>query len=1183
MSDKQGKYHVLTPKTDIGESIYFEAIDFALRDASVHNVAISGPYGAGKSSIIHSYINKRKTDKTGIVEDRYQINDITISLANIKATPYQSARNSVNIVEYAILEQLFFHKSCDKLPHSQFSRIKCLSNWDLLAYVSYIIVCFAFVFFWYNQRNLNIEIPGYLAWLVFSVLLGGILYKIFPIIRNLSIRKISLATASIEVNDGKGQSILNKHIDEILYFFQQTNTNVVIFEDLDRFDNPDLFVKLREINYLINNSESIEHNVVFIYALRDDVFQNKLRTKFFDFIVPIIPYVDGSNAVDKLYAKLKNEGISTELCDILSYYVGDMRMVHNIINEFQIYKAFKSTEADFDINKLLAIVAYKNCYPKDFADLLEYKGILYDVMQSKDCIVKQYREDLHAKISDLERKVERIIECQNLDIQALRIMYLNAILNSITQYKAISFSENNVPVKIDYMAGDETFNRIKTANIVQYCYYVSSYNNITYRNHSYIFKDIENIVDPSQSYQEKENAILERDTIDDVEEKLHSYQRELLILEQKSYKNLLNEGVSIKNLDLKNHLKIDLQDKQLELIEDLLACGFLNENYKMYLSRFHDDGTIGPEEQRFLIDVMRHKRNDYEYKLDRAEQLLKRIDDIYFSQTSAVWNYDLIDALMIAEGSTQKREYLFDLLMDIDGGLVFINEYVKHGKQVRIFIFELCDKHPELWKELRRCRNIILDEKLWVDLILMFARLDQIPKVFNENESIISEDENYFLRTNVSKERLYEVVRLLHIKFNKIHFSTSNEDKEFVIQNKAYVISKDVLENLIPFDYSKEQFECCNYGFLHNQSLESVLTYVKENISTYINELWFKLPIQIDSEEYIRKLLLCCKIQKIDSKEIIKHTNICIQDIGTIINDELELEPFFELEKVEPTWNNIKLVYEHCDGKLPNYLVKYLNKSHVYTVLHGSLHINLEPKDKTIEDQLFRAIFYHKELQASSLAALLAPTTILRKWDSSLLSLEKVEKLIEGRKVATSLQTYNFLRLEYKLTNITLLKNNFADVVRNFDSTVSFSSEEIDKLSNVNLHTLQYKKLLPFINPDAIKGATKLHFIVASLERRDPLVNVDMAIAVILNKNVDHQKRLGVFLSYIDSISFDLIATCLLSFDKPYSNIPKNYAKIPKGDFNIKLLEALKEREYISSYSIKKDNFWVYLRKSRIE
>lgn len=1180
----QDKFHVLTPKTDITESIYFDAIDYALKNEYVHNIAISGPYGAGKSSIIHSYINKRKTDKISIVEDKYQINDITISLANIKVDSNQTDRTSVDVVEYAILEQLFFHKSCEKLPHSQFSRIKCLSKWNLIMYILYTLTCFSFVFLWYNQNTLNLNIPGYLALLVFSLLLSVAVYKILPIIRNLSIRKISLATASIEVNDGKGQSVLNKHLDEILYFFQQTNTNVVVFEDLDRFDNIDLFVKLREINYLINNSESIEHNVVFIYALRDDIFQDKkLRTKFFDFLVPIIPYVDGTNAVDKLYTELKCEGISSKLCDILSYYIGDMRMVYNIINEFQIYKTFKSSEAEFDINKLLAIVAYKNCYPKDFAELAECRGVLYDVMQSKDCIVKQYKDDLQANIDELDKKIKRIKECQKIDLKALRIIYLNTILNDITQYNAITFSENRSPIKIDHLTSDEMFADIRSNQSIEFAYYYSGYgNSLNYTRHSFNFKDIEKKVDKSQSYQEKEDAILERDTINDITAKINELQRELLIVEHYSYVNLLNEGGSIKNLDLENHQKTASFYKQLELIEDLLACGFLNENYKMYLSLFHE-GTIGAQEQRFLIDVMRHKRNSFEYKLDRAEQLLERIEDTYFFNTPAVWNYDLIDALMIAEASTQKREYLFDSLMDTDGGLDFINEYVKHGKQVHNFIEELCDKFPEIWKELQNCRNITIDKKLWIKLLIKHARLVQIPKIFTNNEFHIANNGEYFLQADIPKERLYDIIRTLCVKFNKVHSSISNEDKEFIIQNNAYVINKEIIENLIPFDYSKEQLEQNNYTFLHNKLLEPILVYVKENISTYLDELWLKLPKQNDSEEYIRELLLCCKGKNVDLKEIIKHTNISIQDIGTIINDELALEPFFDLEVVEPTWNNIKLVYEHCDGKLPNYLVKYLNKSHVYTVLHGSLHINLEPKGKTVEDQLFRAIFYNKELQPSSLAALLAPTTILRKWDSSLLSLEKVEKLIEGRMVATSLQTYNFLRLEYKLTNITLLKNNFADVVRNFDSTVSFSSEEIDKLSNVNLHTLQYKKLLPFINPDAIKGATKLHFIVASLERRDPFVNVEMAIAVILNKNVDHQKRLGVFLSYIDSISFDLIATCLLSFDKPYSNIPKNYAKIPKGDFNIKLLEALKEREYVSSYSIKKDNFWVYLRKSRIE
>lgn len=1179
----QDKFHVLTPKTDITESIYFDAIDYALKNESVHNIAISGPYGAGKSSIIHSYIKKRKLDKKQIVEGVYQINDITISLADLNTIPNRAIKSSSNIIEYAILEQLFFHKSCDKLPYSQFSRIKCLSQWDLMAYVFYFIVCFSFGIFWYNQTSLNLDIPGYIAWLICMVLLSYAIYKILPIIRNLSIRKISLATASIEVGDGKQQSVLNKHLDEIIYFFQQTDTNVVVFEDLDRFNNPDLFVKLREINYLINNSETIEHNVVFIYALRDDIFQDKkLRTKFFDFIVPIIPYVDVTNAVDKLYTELKCEGISSKLCDILSYYIGDMRMVYNIINEFQIYKTFKSSEAEFDINKLLAIVAYKNCYPKDFAELAECRGVLYDVMQSKDCIVKQYKDDLQANIDELDKKIKRIKECQKIDLKALRIIYLNTILNDITQHNAITFSENRSPIKIDHLTSDEMFADIRSNQSIEFAYYYSGYSSLNYTRHSYNFNDIEKKVDKSQSYQEKEDAILERDTINDITAKINELQRELLIVEHYSYVNLLNEGGSIKNLDLENHQKTASLYKQLELIEDLLACGFLNENYKMYLSLFHE-GTIGSQEQRFLIDVMRHKRNSFEYKLDRAEQLLERIEDTYFLNTPAVWNYDLIDALMIAEASTQKREYLFDSLMDTDGGLDFINEYVKHGKQVHNFIEELCDKFPEIWKELQNCRNITIDKNLWIKLLIKHARLVQIPKIFTNNEFHIANNGEYFLQADIPKERLYDIIRTLCVKFNKVHSSISNEDKEFIIQNNAYVINKETIENLIPFDYSKEQLEQNNYTFLHNKLLEPILVYVKENISTYLDELWLKLPKQNDSEEYIRELLLCCKGKNIDLKEIVKHANISILDISTIINDDLELEPFFDLEIVKPTWNNIKLVYEHCDEDLPEYLVRYLNKSHVYASLQGCLHVDLKQNNKTIENRLSRAIFYNKELSPSSLDALLNPTTTLEHWDSSLLSTEKVEKLIEGRKIAISLQTYNFLRLEYTPLHIKLLKNNFTAVVRYFDSSVSFNAKEICVLSNAGLHTLQYKKLLQYIQPNAIIDATELQFIITIVERRDKTIGIDKVLAVILNKNVDCQKRIQIFLSYLDMIDNADIQKCMFSFDKPYSRVPNNYARIPFGELNEQLLNALKKRTYVSSFVRKKDYYLVYLRKSKVE
>lgn len=50
----------------------------------------------------------------------------------------------------------------------------------------------------------------------------------------------------------------------------------MFFEDLDRLDDPKIFVHLRELNNLLNNDDVIKKKpIVFVYAVRDDIFQRK--------------------------------------------------------------------------------------------------------------------------------------------------------------------------------------------------------------------------------------------------------------------------------------------------------------------------------------------------------------------------------------------------------------------------------------------------------------------------------------------------------------------------------------------------------------------------------------------------------------------------------------------------------------------------------------------------------------------------------------------------------------------------------------------------------------------------------------------------------------------------------------------------------------------------------------------
>ena len=52
MGTKQYHFQKLTPVSDSNIDVYNSAIDFSFSNGDIKNVAISGPYSAGKSSVL---------------------------------------------------------------------------------------------------------------------------------------------------------------------------------------------------------------------------------------------------------------------------------------------------------------------------------------------------------------------------------------------------------------------------------------------------------------------------------------------------------------------------------------------------------------------------------------------------------------------------------------------------------------------------------------------------------------------------------------------------------------------------------------------------------------------------------------------------------------------------------------------------------------------------------------------------------------------------------------------------------------------------------------------------------------------------------------------------------------------------------------------------------------------------
>ena len=132
-------------------------------------------------------------------------------------------------------------------------------------------------------------------------------------------------------------------------------SKVFVFEDIDRFKSSEIFVRLREINQLVNQrlSNDISKNgcwtfrnkhpqvIRFFYMMRDDLFTCKDRTKFFDFIIPVVPIIVATNSYEQLAKMLNASNLKEQFDDYflrdISLYIDDMRVLKNIVNEYQIY------------------------------------------------------------------------------------------------------------------------------------------------------------------------------------------------------------------------------------------------------------------------------------------------------------------------------------------------------------------------------------------------------------------------------------------------------------------------------------------------------------------------------------------------------------------------------------------------------------------------------------------------------------------------------------------------------------------------------------------------------------------------------------------------------------------------------------------------------------------------------
>ncbi len=214
------------------------------KEKNIRNIALTGPFGSGKSSVLRT-----------LMEDFSHKGRVflPISLATLRAneeennegpngsTPDDHDIENLNRkIEYSILQQLIYREETKNVPNSRFRRIIHISQKSLTIYslksivtlLAFLIVfepSFARVETLYRLFNFGTlgntfcDCLGVLWLLYAAFIVSSYIIKSYS---NSKLNKLNLKDGEIEVVEDN--SIFNKHLDEILYFFQVTKYNTAL-------------------------------------------------------------------------------------------------------------------------------------------------------------------------------------------------------------------------------------------------------------------------------------------------------------------------------------------------------------------------------------------------------------------------------------------------------------------------------------------------------------------------------------------------------------------------------------------------------------------------------------------------------------------------------------------------------------------------------------------------------------------------------------------------------------------------------------------------------------------------------------------------------------------------------------------------------------------------------------------
>lgn len=1205
MGERKYQFERLTPIDSMDLSVYEEAIDYIFDNSDIKNIAISGAYSAGKSSVLASY--KKKHDN---------LNFLHISLAHFKS-PNQESESEVkeSILEGKILNQLIHQIPSEKIPQTNFRVKKKIDSKAIIMQtirtVLILVLSIHFTCFdaWKNYVN---DLPG--NWfksilllsahqyalivngIVMAVLLSVVVYNLISVQKNKNVfRKLNLQGNEIEIFEESDDSYFDKYLNEVLYLFENADADVIVFEDMDRFNATKIFERLREVNTLANIQLQKEKKKVlrFFYLLRDDIFVSKDRTKFFDYIIPVVPVIDGSNSYDQFISQLKRGGMlerfNESFLQGLSLYIDDMRLLKNICNEFVVYYNRLNT-TELDCNKMLAIIAYKNLFPRDFANLQLNQGFVYTIFENKNVFIEKEIKSLDEHISKNHQEIDLAKTNHLKSVHELDVLFAYKYLSD---YNWQHYDDKRLQNFISNHLYRDTLNEFSKSR-----------------------QQLENLLSINISQKEKEIKCFEQESILMKNKPLHE------IITRNNIDKVF--GVTSTNeIGITTDFNEIKSSEYFDLLKYLIRDGYIDETYADYMTYFYEN-SLSRADKIFLRSITDKKAKEYTYKLKNPKLIISRLRAADFGQEETL-NFDLLTYLL-QNSHMDYADKLIDQLKNTKN-YKFIGAYFDTTTELPAYIKCLNTRWPEVFITALNGKLMTENQIRKYSISTLYYSDDDIVECVNRDNCLcdyISNAHNYLAIDNPKIDRMIHCFKLLNVCFIGFDYEQLNKDLFYAVYEESlYEINLknlQLLQREILGEKNEDDFLHKNYTILYLNSNSPIAQYVNQNINKYF-EIILKISRGIinDDESVAVNVLNNSDL----STELKKSYISSLQTMITSINEITDYSLW-------PLLLDAGIV-QHSERNIIDYFnVVHFDKSIISYINRCAIDLDFSKieYDEQICGKLFDSVIVCADIENSKYKqivvslgftydgfniteipddklTILIDTNIIKMTVDNLIFFRKnypnqkfcfirknIDKYIEivsndlfSQDELLEILTWDIdddlktSLLSLSDEEISVIEKNYSPVVclhilsNNFEKSdlpnLFFSYEQWDSSVQAKIFDCAVKNIGSIIDtPDQLSKKLEKDLFYSDRVERD--VKIDLLIAIIPGLSEDSIKELLTFLELSDFLKI---------FDT------RSRPKFKINDENEKLLVAFKERDLIVNYeeSSEKKEYYKITRHKSIE